>query len=91
MLSQRQSELNDIDKQIKALQQALPAKGRELDIDERELKALEEEKIWKVQQAKEARRRREAGEGGGDIQLKGRWLRAQQAGLQSMLGVEAEA
>lgn len=91
LLSQRQQELRDLDKKLKNFQQALPAKGRELDVEERELKPLEKERNWKVEQAREARRRREGGEGGGDIELRGRWLKSVHAGLTSMLGVEAEA
>ena len=91
LLSQRQQELRDLDKKLKTFQQALPAKGRELDVEERELKPLEKERNWKVEQAREAKRRREGGEGGGDIELRGRWLKSVQAGLTSILGVEAEA
>ena len=91
LLTERQQQLSNIEKEIKAIQQALPAKGRRLDVEERELKTLEKEKNGKVEQAREAKRRREGGEGGGNIELKGKWLRGVHTGLTNMLGVEAEA
>ena len=88
LLSSRQSELNQLNQQLKTLQNALPRKTRELDMLERELKPLEMQKAGTVASAKEARRRKEEGERGvGDeLELKGRWYRGVEASLTELLG-----
>ncbi|MCJ1393473.1 hypothetical protein MMC18_006348 [Xylographa bjoerkii] len=91
LLSTRQAELDDVNKQLRSLQQSLPRKTRELELLEKELKPLEAQKVATVAVAKEARRRKEEGERGlGDeLELKGRWYRSVGTGLREMLGVEA--
>jgi chromosome segregation ATPase len=90
LLKSRQSELDDLDRQINTLRQKLPARTRELDRLRNELKPLEARKANAILAAKEAMGRREAGgRGTGDeLELKGRWYRSVQAGLRDMLGVE---
>ena len=89
LLSERQAELVSLKTQFKTLQQALPKKTRELDKAESEVKTLERERERVVGQAREAMRRREEGDGGDELEMKGRWLRGVESGLKGMLGVEA--
>ncbi|MCJ1421231.1 hypothetical protein MMC32_007593 [Xylographa parallela] len=87
----RQAELDDLNKQLRSLQQSLPRKTRELELLEKELKPLEAQKAATVAAAQEARRRKEEAERGlGDeLELKGRWYRSVETGLREMLGVES--
>ncbi|MCJ1397617.1 hypothetical protein MMC11_000813 [Xylographa trunciseda] len=91
LLSSRQADLDDVNKQLRSLQQSLPQKTRELELLEKELKPLKVQKAVTVAAAKEARRRKEEGERGlGDeLELKGRWYRSVETGLREMLVVEA--
>jgi uncharacterized protein (DUF3084 family) len=86
-LEERNVECAKLDAQIAALEAAIPAKNRELERLERELVPLEIQKEGVVAQAKEARRRREAGEAGmgDDIENQGRWLRAMERGISHMV------
>ncbi len=81
-------DLEKLNAQLKSLQQALPRKTRELERAESEVKKLEGERERVVGQAGEAMRRREEGEGGDELEMKGRWLRGVDGGLRGMLGVE---
>ncbi|MCJ1240842.1 hypothetical protein MMC14_008846 [Varicellaria rhodocarpa] len=87
LLHSRQYELDQLDQQIKTLQQALPRKTREAERLENELKPLEVQLTAVVRGADEARRRKEGGSGPDELELKGRWLRGVEAGLSEMLGV----
>jgi septal ring factor EnvC (AmiA/AmiB activator) len=90
LLKSRQSESDDLDRQINALRQKLPTRTRELDRLRNELKPLEAQRANAILAAKEAMGRKEAGERGtGDeLELKGRWYRGVEAGLRDMLRVE---
>jgi chromosome segregation ATPase len=88
LLSERESELSSLDAQIRALQNNLPRKSRELERLESELQPLMAQKKTVVSQAKEARKRREEG-GVDDMEQKGRWYRASHTALQQMLGAES--
>ena len=44
-------------------QKIIPENGRRIDVDERELRALEKEKEWKIGEAREAKRRKEGERG----------------------------
>lgn len=91
LLSSRQEELDQLNKQLKTLQSSLPRRTRELELLEKELKPLEAQKVSTVAAAREARKRKEEGEKGrGDeLELKGRWYRGVDTGLREMLGVQA--
>ena len=90
LLSVRQAELNELNQQLKTLQQTLPRKTRERERMESELKPLQAQKSGAVSAAKEAQRRKEDGEKGigDDLELKGRWYTSVETGLKEMLGVE---
>ena len=76
-------------------QKVIPENGRRIDVEERELRALEKEKEGKIGEAREAKRRKEGdgsgngNVGGGEVELRGRWLRGQEGMLRAMVGVEA--
>ncbi|KAK5112435.1 hypothetical protein LTR85_011544 [Meristemomyces frigidus] len=87
LLAEREQQLSDIDRQIVALQAALPAKRQEVERLQDELAPLQMRKINAVQEAKQARRRREDGGLGDELEEKGRWLRSVDSGLRAMLEV----
>ncbi|MCJ1293612.1 hypothetical protein MMC34_005167 [Xylographa carneopallida] len=91
VITSRQAELDELNKQLRNLQQSLPRKTRELELLEKELKPLEAQKASAVVAAQEARRIKEEVERGfGDeLELKGRWYRSVETGLREMLAVEA--
>ncbi|MCJ1381986.1 hypothetical protein MMC17_005098 [Xylographa soralifera] len=91
LAASRQAELDEVNKELRSLQQSLPRKTRELELLEKELKPLEAQKASTVAAAQEARRRKEEAERGlgNELELKGRWYRSVETGLREMLSVEA--
>jgi len=87
LLSEREQQLADLDEQISALRSALPAKKQQVEQLRDELAPLQTRKIKAVQEAQDARRRRENGGLGDELEEKGRWLRGVEAGLRGMLEV----
>ncbi len=88
LVEDRRSELLEVEKQLKMLQQALPRQTRVLEREEREVTALEGERERAVVAAGEAVERRRDGGGADELELRGRWFRAQEMGLRGLLGVE---
>jgi len=88
LVEDRRSELLEVEKQLKMLQQALPRQTRVLEREEREVTALEGERERAVVAAREAVERRRDGGGADELEWRGRWLRAQEMGLRGLLGVE---
>lgn len=82
--------MEQLNQQLKTLQQAVPRKTRELERLENELKPLEVQKAGVVAAAKDAMKRKEDGERGvgDDLELKGRWYRSVEAGLNDVLKTE---
>ena len=78
LLFAREAESDQLDRQIRNLQAAVPKKSRELDRLEGELRPLEVQKATAVLTAKEAMRRKEEGERGvgDDLEMKGRWYQS---------------
>lgn len=89
LLDEKQSSLDDVNVQLKALQQALPRQTRVLENEERELQKLELERERAVQLAREAVERRQEGGGADELERKGRWLRGVESGLREMLQIGA--
>lgn len=87
LLSQREADLASLNSQVSVLQATLPRKTREVERLEVELQPLVNQKKFAVQQALEARKRREEG-GVDELEEKGRWYRASEIALGKMLGVE---
>lgn len=87
LLNEREEQLADLDRQIEALRAALPLKREEIAALQDEVSILNTKKIRAVEEAKEARRRRENGGMGDDLDERGRWLRGVEGGLRTMLEV----
>ncbi|KAM3422379.1 hypothetical protein BST61_g2736 [Cercospora zeina] len=88
LLRQREQESQSLDLEIARLQAALPAKKAEVQRLQDELAPIQMRKIKAVEEAKDARSRREGGGGGADeLEEKGRWLRGVESSLKAMLGV----
>ncbi|KAK0838958.1 hypothetical protein LTR03_011617 [Friedmanniomyces endolithicus] len=87
-LADREQQLSDLDHQIALLRAAIPAKRNEVENLKDELAPLQMRKMKSVQEAQEARRRRQDGAGIGDeLEERGRWLRGVETGLRRMLEV----
>lgn len=87
LLAEREDELASVDAQIEALQAALPGKREQVEQLREEVGMTEARKVKAVEEAVEARRRRENGSGGDELEERGRWLRGVDAGLRGMLEV----
>ncbi|KAK3644951.1 hypothetical protein LTR56_009338 [Elasticomyces elasticus] len=88
LLAEREQQLSDLDRQIAALQASMPGKKRDVEDLRDELAPLQMRKMKAVQEAQDARRRRQDGNGIGDeLEERGRWLRGVEAGLRGMLEV----
>ena len=89
LLEERQASLDEVNAQLKALQQALPRQTRALENEERQLQKLEQERERAVGLAREAVERKQKGSGADELERKGRWLRGVESGLREMLEVGA--
>jgi len=87
LLGDREEQLMDLDQQIEALRADLVQKQEEVGSLKDEVSILNTRKIKAVNEAKEARRRRENGGMGDDLEEKGRWLRGVESSLRTMLQV----
>ena len=88
LLAEREKQSEDLDRQIRALQEASPHKQAGVAALQDEVSILNTRKIKAVEEAKDARRRWESGSGmGDDLDERGRWLRALEMGLRGMLEV----
>ena len=87
LLNEREDQLMDIDRQIQALRESPPHKRNEVAALQDEVAILNTKKIKAVEEAKEARRRRENGGIGDELDERGRWLRGVDSGLRTMLEV----
>lgn len=88
LVDQRRSELDEVNAQLRSLQQALPRQTRTLEMEERELRRLEGDRERAVGAAREAVDRKREGGGADELEMKGRWLRGVEGGLRGMLEVE---
>lgn len=87
LLREREQESINIQLEIEKLQAALPAKKAEVQRLQDELAPIQMRKMMAVEEAQEARRRREQGDMADELEEKGRWLRGVEAGLKGMLEV----
>jgi chromosome segregation ATPase len=88
MMEEQRERARELDRQIAALQRALPAKMRECEVVDGELDALERRKNDITAAATEARRIREEG-GRDELEEKGRWYRSTEVVLRGVIGVDA--
>ena len=86
-LRERHQELTNVDLEIERLQAALPAKRAEVQRLQDELAPIQMRKIRAVEEAKDARRRREEGGMADELEEKARWLRGVKSSLRAMLEV----
>lgn len=89
LLDEKQAGLDELNAQLKALQQALPRQTRTLESEERELQKLELERERAVGLARKAVERKQEGGGADELERKGRWLRGVESGLREMLEISA--
>ncbi|KAI0162131.1 hypothetical protein GGR57DRAFT_311886 [Xylariaceae sp. FL1272] len=87
LIDKRRMEEAELDRQLEQLQSQVPRKQKELDRLHNELQPLETKRTNSMAAAKEARRRKEAALGGveDDLEERGRWYRAAEAGLKQMM------
>ncbi|CAF9903827.1 MAG: hypothetical protein ALECFALPRED_002998 [Alectoria fallacina] len=89
LLDERQTSLEEMNAQVKALQQALPRQTRTLESEERELQKLDLERERALEMAREAVERKQEGGGTDELERKGRWLKGVESGLREMLEIGA--
>ncbi|KAJ5475427.1 hypothetical protein N7539_007714 [Penicillium diatomitis] len=85
LLSEREAELAALNRQILAVQNSLPRKTREAEAIERECSVLERRKTEAINQAREARRKKEQGESDG-LEEMGRWYKGAEQIMNQVLG-----
>lgn len=86
-LQERAQEEQRLDLEIERLQASLPAKAAEVQRLQDELTPIQLRKVKAVEEAQEAKRRREQGGMADELAERGRWLRGVEASLKSMLEV----
>ncbi|KAE8354260.1 hypothetical protein BDV28DRAFT_131372 [Aspergillus coremiiformis] len=87
LVTEREAELAALNRQLAAVQNALPRKTREAEAVERELGGLERRKSEAITQAREAERKKQEGESDG-LEEAGRWYRSAEEALKRLVGVE---
>ncbi|GAB1205889.1 hypothetical protein APSETT445_004568 [Aspergillus pseudonomiae] len=87
LVAEREAELAALNRQLAAVQNAVPRKTREAEAMERELGVLERRKSEAITQAKEAERKKQEGESDG-LEETGRWYRSAEEALKHLVGVE---
>ncbi|KAH7358541.1 hypothetical protein B0T11DRAFT_284661 [Plectosphaerella cucumerina] len=90
LLEEKQRKQQELDRELEQLRAKVPRKTKELERLQAELQPLEVKRQNSTTAAKEARRRKEAALGGveDDLEERGRWLRANEAALKSMLEIQ---
>lgn len=87
LLNERERELRNVEMEIEKLTAALPAKKAEVQRLQDELAPIQMRKIKAVEEAQEAKRRREHGGAADELEEEGRWLRGVETSLKAMLEV----
>ena len=88
LVEERKARLEEVNRQLKCLQQAVPRQTRVLESEERELRKLEGEMGRAVHAAREAVERKREGGGADELEMSGRWLRGVEGAVRGMLEVE---
>ncbi|KAI0521644.1 hypothetical protein F5B22DRAFT_545701 [Xylaria bambusicola] len=90
LVDAKKRQRDELDRQLEQLQSQVPRKKKELERLNAELQPLETKRQNSMAAAKEARRRKEAALGGveDDLEERGRWYRAAEAGLKQMLEIK---
>ena len=89
LLETREQEFEDLELRVSELKEAVPERKRQVDEMRREMGGLERRKREAIDGAVEAKRRRKGGDGGGgdELERRGRWLKANESVLRSLLEV----
>lgn len=87
LLKERERELRNVEMEIEKLTAALPAKKAEVQRLQDELAPIQMRKIKAVEEAQEAKSRREHGGAADELEEEGRWLRGVEKSLKAMLEV----
>ncbi|ROT37654.1 hypothetical protein SODALDRAFT_334773 [Sodiomyces alkalinus F11] len=90
LLDEKKRKQQELDRELEQLQAKVPRKMKEAERLRAELKPLETKRQNSAAAAKEAKRRKEAAPDGveDDLEARGRWLRASEATLRSMLEIQ---
>ena len=90
LVETKKRQRDELDRRLEQLQNQVPRKQKELERLRAELQPLETKRQNSMAAAKEARRRKEAALGGveDDLEERGRWYRAAEAGLKQMLEIK---
>lgn len=91
LLGEREAEIKALDEQLASMGPLHERKAEELGKLEADLEELEKQKVTATASANEARRRREKTQDGiaDEVEEKGRWLRAVEITMNSLLAVDA--
>lgn len=89
LLEEKQRKQQELDRELDQLRAKVPRKVKEMERLEAELQPLEAKMQNSAAAAREAKRRKEAALGGveDDLEERGRWLRANETALKSMLEI----
>lgn len=90
LLAEKQTEIDDLDKQLEVLQAECESQARIRGEAEASLKPLQAQKVRAINEAKEARKRKDMGVNGlGDeLEEKGRWLNGVNTTMNKLLDLE---
>ncbi|KAI0476501.1 hypothetical protein GGR56DRAFT_694012 [Xylariaceae sp. FL0804] len=90
LVDERRRRRGELDRELAQLRARVPRRRRELELLHAELQPLEARRQGSGAAAREARRRKEAALGGveDELEARGRWYRAADAGLRRMLEIE---
>ncbi|KAK6840207.1 hypothetical protein PG987_006073 [Apiospora arundinis] len=91
LVDERKRRRDELDRQLEQLQNQVPRKKKELERLQAELQPLETKRTNSTAAARESQRRKEGAVGGveDDLEERGRWFRAAEAGLRQMLELES--
>ncbi|KAK8023546.1 hypothetical protein PG993_011612 [Apiospora rasikravindrae] len=91
LVEERKRRRDELDRQLEQLQNQVPRKKKELERLQIELQPLETKRTNSTAAAREAKRRKDGAVGGveDDLEERGRWFRAAEAGLRQMLELES--
>ncbi|KAK8070400.1 hypothetical protein PG997_010603 [Apiospora hydei] len=91
LVEERKRRRDELDRQLEQLQNQVPRKKKELERLQTELQPLETKRTNSTAAAREAKRRKDGAVGGveDDLEERGRWFRAAEAGLRQMLELES--
>ncbi|KAL1837354.1 hypothetical protein VTJ49DRAFT_3965 [Mycothermus thermophilus] len=90
LVEERRAKLVALERQLEAVNRQVPSKKKELERIKAEVAALEKKRTHSTAAAREAKRRKEGAQAGGEDELeaRGRWYRASEAVLREVLDLK---